>query len=151
MIIILHLLLQQLLLLELLHLQLHFLLLLLLHLQYYFFLYYCYCYYTTGWIAILLTFIYVFSIWIYITVLFVNILNIYSSIILLVIVWVKSISWVYFFPLTVIGRLIHPASGRSYNIFFNPPKVEGKDDITGTSGSCWSYTSDLCYHCWHPW
>jgi len=31
----------------------------------------------------------------------------------------------------VTGRLIHPASGRSYNIFFNPPKVEGKDDITG--------------------
>ena len=29
------------------------------------------------------------------------------------------------------GRLIHRASGRSYNIFFNPPKVEGKDDITG--------------------
>ena len=31
----------------------------------------------------------------------------------------------------VTGRLIHPASGRSYNIYFNPPKVEGKDDITG--------------------
>lgn len=31
----------------------------------------------------------------------------------------------------ITGRLIHPASGRSYNIYFNPPKVEGKDDITG--------------------
>ncbi|MFZ5502905.1 MAG: adenylate kinase [Pseudomonadota bacterium] len=29
------------------------------------------------------------------------------------------------------GRRIHPASGRSYHIAFNPPKVEGKDDITG--------------------
>lgn len=29
------------------------------------------------------------------------------------------------------GRLIHAPSGRSYNIYFNPPKVEGKDDITG--------------------
>ena len=25
----------------------------------------------------------------------------------------------------VTGRLIHPASGRSYNIYFNPPKVAG--------------------------
>jgi len=31
----------------------------------------------------------------------------------------------------ITGRLIHPASGRSYNIFFNPPKEEGKDDLTG--------------------
>ena len=31
----------------------------------------------------------------------------------------------------VTGRLIHPASGRAYNIYFNPPKVAGKDDITG--------------------
>lgn len=31
----------------------------------------------------------------------------------------------------VTGRLIHPGSGRSYNIWFNPPKVAGKDDITG--------------------
>ena len=29
------------------------------------------------------------------------------------------------------GRRVHPASGRSYHIKFNPPKVEGKDDITG--------------------
>lgn len=31
----------------------------------------------------------------------------------------------------ITGRLIHPASGRSYNIYFNPPKEEGKDDVTG--------------------
>jgi len=31
----------------------------------------------------------------------------------------------------VTGRLVHPASGRSYNIYFNPPKVAGKDDLTG--------------------
>ena len=29
------------------------------------------------------------------------------------------------------GRLIHLASGRSYHIVNNPPKVEGKDDVTG--------------------
>ena len=29
------------------------------------------------------------------------------------------------------GRRIHQASGRSYHVTFNPPKVEGKDDITG--------------------
>lgn len=29
------------------------------------------------------------------------------------------------------GRLAHPASGRTYHIIFNPPKVPGKDDITG--------------------
>ena len=29
------------------------------------------------------------------------------------------------------GRRVHQASGRSYHIRFNPPKVEGKDDITG--------------------
>ena len=29
------------------------------------------------------------------------------------------------------GRRVHPASGRSYHIVFNPPKVEGKDDVTG--------------------
>ena len=29
------------------------------------------------------------------------------------------------------GRRIHPASGRSYHVKFNPPKVEGKDDVTG--------------------
>mmetsp|Transcript_37785 Transcript_37785/g.48180 ORF Transcript_37785/g.48180 Transcript_37785/m.48180 type:complete len:245 (+) Transcript_37785:74-808(+) len=31
----------------------------------------------------------------------------------------------------ITGRLTHPASGRSYNIYFNPPKEEGKDDVTG--------------------
>lgn len=29
------------------------------------------------------------------------------------------------------GRRSHPASGRSYHVKFNPPKVEGKDDLTG--------------------
>lgn len=29
------------------------------------------------------------------------------------------------------GRRMHPASGRSYHLSFNPPKVEGKDDLTG--------------------
>lgn len=29
------------------------------------------------------------------------------------------------------GRRVHPESGRSYHVTFNPPKVEGKDDITG--------------------
>jgi adenylate kinase len=31
----------------------------------------------------------------------------------------------------ITGRLIHPASGRSYHKFFNPPKVAMTDDITG--------------------
>jgi len=29
------------------------------------------------------------------------------------------------------GRRVHLASGRTYHLEFNPPKVEGKDDITG--------------------
>ena len=29
------------------------------------------------------------------------------------------------------GRRVHPASGRTYHVEFNPPKVEGKDDVTG--------------------
>ncbi|MGG4774094.1 adenylate kinase [Alcaligenaceae bacterium 429] len=29
------------------------------------------------------------------------------------------------------GRRVHPASGRSYHVRFNPPKTEGVDDITG--------------------
>ncbi len=29
------------------------------------------------------------------------------------------------------GRRVHPASGRTYHIEFNPPKVPGKDDVTG--------------------
>lgn len=31
----------------------------------------------------------------------------------------------------VTGRLIHTPSGRTYNVYFNPPKVSGKDDVTG--------------------
>lgn len=31
----------------------------------------------------------------------------------------------------ITGRLIHPASGRSYHKVFNPPKESMKDDITG--------------------
>jgi adenylate kinase len=31
----------------------------------------------------------------------------------------------------ITGRLIHAPSGRSYNIYFNPPKVAGIDDLTG--------------------
>lgn len=31
----------------------------------------------------------------------------------------------------ITGRLIHPASGRSYHKVFNPPKETMKDDITG--------------------
>ena len=29
------------------------------------------------------------------------------------------------------GRRVHPASGRSYHVQFNPPAVPGKDDLTG--------------------
>jgi len=29
------------------------------------------------------------------------------------------------------GRLVHPASGRLYHHTYNPPKVPGKDDVTG--------------------
>jgi adenylate kinase len=29
------------------------------------------------------------------------------------------------------GRRVHPASGRVYHVRYNPPKVEGKDDLTG--------------------
>ncbi|MDH4483503.1 MAG: adenylate kinase [Rhodoferax sp.] len=29
------------------------------------------------------------------------------------------------------GRRSHPASGRTYHVRFNPPKVEGVDDVTG--------------------
>ncbi|HUQ26171.1 MAG TPA: adenylate kinase [Burkholderiales bacterium] len=31
------------------------------------------------------------------------------------------------------GRRVHPASGRTYHVKFNPPKSEGKDDVTGES------------------
>jgi len=33
----------------------------------------------------------------------------------------------------ITGRRIHPASGRTYHVEFSPPKVAGKDDITGES------------------
>jgi adenylate kinase len=29
------------------------------------------------------------------------------------------------------GRRVHPGSGRTYHTLFNPPKVEGRDDVTG--------------------
>ena len=29
------------------------------------------------------------------------------------------------------GRRVHAPSGRVYHVKFNPPKVEGKDDVTG--------------------
>lgn len=29
------------------------------------------------------------------------------------------------------GRRVHPPSGRVYHVTFNPPKVEGRDDVTG--------------------
>ncbi len=29
------------------------------------------------------------------------------------------------------GRRVHLPSGRTYHVVFNPPKVEGKDDVTG--------------------
>ncbi len=29
------------------------------------------------------------------------------------------------------GRRVHLASGRTYHVVYNPPKVEGKDDVTG--------------------
>jgi adenylate kinase len=29
------------------------------------------------------------------------------------------------------GRRVHPASGRTYHVKFNPPRSEGRDDVTG--------------------
>ena len=29
------------------------------------------------------------------------------------------------------GRRVHPGSGRVYHIVYNPPKEEGKDDVSG--------------------
>tara|TARA_R110001599_G_scaffold64023_3_gene178932 strand:- start:552274 stop:552930 length:657 start_codon:yes stop_codon:yes gene_type:complete len=29
------------------------------------------------------------------------------------------------------GRRVHPTSGRTYHVKFNPPKTEGQDDVTG--------------------
>lgn len=31
----------------------------------------------------------------------------------------------------LVGRRVHPASGRTYHVAFDPPKVAGKDDVTG--------------------
>lgn len=31
----------------------------------------------------------------------------------------------------IVGRRVHPGSGRVYHVTFNPPKVAGKDDMTG--------------------
>ena len=31
----------------------------------------------------------------------------------------------------ITGRLVHPASGRSYHKIFNPPKYDMTDDVTG--------------------
>jgi adenylate kinase len=31
----------------------------------------------------------------------------------------------------ITSRLVHPASGRVYNLSYNPPRVPGKDDVTG--------------------
>ncbi len=28
------------------------------------------------------------------------------------------------------GRRVHPASGRTYHVIFNPPRIEGRDDLT---------------------
>src|ERR671937_2946143 len=33
--------------------------------------------------------------------------------------------------LRISGRRVHPATGRTYHVKFNPPKVAGKDDATG--------------------
>ena len=29
------------------------------------------------------------------------------------------------------GRRMHPGSGRNYHVIYNPPKIDGKDDLTG--------------------
>ena len=29
------------------------------------------------------------------------------------------------------GRRVHPGSGRTYHVEFNPPRIDGKDDVTG--------------------
>jgi adenylate kinase len=31
----------------------------------------------------------------------------------------------------VSGRRVHQGSGRTYHVLFNPPRVEGRDDVTG--------------------
>jgi len=45
-----------------------------------------------------------------------------NTIIVAFLIWyILCISW------------IHPSSGRVYSYSYNPPKVEGKDDVTGES------------------
>jgi adenylate kinase family enzyme len=41
------------------------------------------------------------------------------------------------------GRLIHPASGRSYHKTFHPPKVPGKDDVRSMMVLLMQYHVDL--------
>lgn len=36
----------------------------------------------------------------------------------------------------VIGRWVHPASGRSYNTKFAPPKIPYKDDVLNIFSDC---------------
>ena len=31
----------------------------------------------------------------------------------------------------ITGRRVHPASGRTYHVEYNPPKMPEKDDVTG--------------------
>ncbi|MFZ5757527.1 MAG: adenylate kinase [Pseudomonadota bacterium] len=31
----------------------------------------------------------------------------------------------------IVGRRVHPGSGRVYHVVYNPPKVAGRDDVTG--------------------
>ena len=51
---------------------------------------------------------------------------------------IRKIDWVVSFVLDndevikrLAGRRVHKASGRTYHILFKPPRVEGKDDLTG--------------------
>jgi adenylate kinase len=36
----------------------------------------------------------------------------------------------------IAGRRIHQASGRTYNVYFAPPKAEGKDDVRYCKRDC---------------
>ena len=46
------------------------------------------------------------------------------------------------------GRRVHPASGRTYHVKFNPPKVAGCDDVTGGLFSSYSvnHPSIRCFN-----
>ena len=39
--------------------------------------------------------------------------------------------YIYIHTYTFFSSWIHPASGRVYSYSYKPPKVEGKDDVTG--------------------